>query len=277
MTEDNTPPRLITRRKTLSLFGAAGVAGLAAAVGCGSNDEDKSTATATRSAGATAAASGTSAATATGNTTATATAAATATPGGAIAVNCVAVPELTEGPYFVDELLNRSDIRSDPSNDTLSAGAPLVMTIKVFDSNCAPLAGADVDLWHCDADGLYSDVSANGTVGQKFLRGYQTTDSDGVAKFTTIYPGWYQGRAVHIHFKIRNYDGANTAGFTSQFFFDDDLTDQVYQQSPYNSRGDRGQRNESDGIYGQSGGATLLTTTPASDGYETSFGIMLQA
>jgi protocatechuate 3,4-dioxygenase beta subunit len=273
MTEANTPPRLLTRRRTLSLFGAAGVAGLAAAVGCNSSD-DKSTATASRSATATAGASATGAATATAASTATQ--AATATPG-AIAVNCVAVPELTEGPYFVDEMLNRSDVRSDPASGAVSAGVPLVMTIRVFDSNCSPLAGAHVDIWHCNADGAYSDVSQNNTVGQKFLRGYQETDSDGVAKFTTIYPGWYMGRSVHIHFKIRNYDGTNTAGFTSQWFFDDDLTDQVYQQAPYNTRGTRDQRNSSDGIYGQSGGATLLTATPSGDGYETAFGIMLQA
>jgi protocatechuate 3,4-dioxygenase beta subunit len=271
MTDDNTPPpRLLTRRRTLSLFGAAGVAGLAAAVGCSSSD-DKSTATATR------AATATSEASATGTIATTATPAATATPGGAIAVNCVAVPELTEGPYFVDEMLNRSDIRSDPSDGSVVEGAALAMTIKVFDSNCAPLAGAHVDLWHCNADGIYSDVSANNSVGQKFLRGYQATDSDGVAKFTTIYPGWYQGRAVHIHFKIRRYDGANTAGFTSQFFFDDDVTDQVYQQTPYSSRSSRDQRNSNDGIFGQSGGATLLTVTPSATGYETAFGIMLQA
>lgn len=274
MTDDNTPPRLLTRRRTLGLFGAAGVAGLAAAVGCSSSD-DKSTATATRAATATSAASATGIATST--IASTATPAATATPGATIAVNCVAVPELTEGPYFVDELLNRSDVRSDPSDGSVAEGVALVMTIKVFDSNCAPLAGAHVDIWHCNADGIYSDVSANNSVGQKFLRGYQATDSSGVAKFTTIYPGWYQGRAVHIHFKIRNYDGANTAGFTSQFFFDDAVTDQVYQSAPYNSRGTRGQRNSDDGIYSQSGGATLLNVTPSGDGYESAFGIMLSA
>lgn len=275
MTNENTPPRLITRRKTLSLFGAAGVDGLAAAVGCSSSDEDKSTAAATRSATATSGASATSAAPATSSPTATQ--AATATPGGIVAVNCVAVPELTEGPYFVDELLNRSDIRSDPSGGNDAEGIPLAMTIKVFDANCAPLARANIDVWHCDAAGEYSDVSQNGTVGQKFLRGYQTTDSDGVAKFTTIYPGWYQGRTVHIHFKIRNYDGTNTSDFTSQWFFDDDLSDTLYQQSPYSEKGTRDQRNSSDGIFGQSGGATLLKVTPAADGYETAFGIMLQA
>lgn len=273
MTDDNTPPKLITRRKTLTLFGAAGVVGLAAAVGCSSSDDNTPTPTAAKSATGTTGAT----ATATVQATPTATPVATATPGSAIAVSCVAVPELTEGPYFVDEMLNRSDIRSDPASGAVSAGIPLVMTVKVFDANCAPLAGANVDLWHCDADGVYSDVSANNSVGQKFLRGYQTTGADGVAKFTTIYPGWYQGRAVHIHFKIRNYNGSSTASFTSQFFFDDAITDTVYQQAPYNTRGSRDQRNSSDGIFGQSGGATLLTPTASGSGYDTAFGVMLQA
>src|SRR5712692_9688370 len=135
---------------------------------------------------------------------------------------CVVRPEQTEGPYFVDEQLNRSDIRTDPTTGAASAGTPLEITIRVFNGACAPLAGAHVDIWHCDAAGKYSDESANSTVGQKFLRGYQVTDENGAVKFTTIYPGWYMGRAVHIHFKIRTYDGTSqTSTFTSQFFFDD--------------------------------------------------------
>ena len=198
MTDETTPRRLLTRRRTLGLIGAAGVAGLAAAVGCSSSD-NTATATATRSATAT----GTTGATETSAATAAATATASAEP----VINCVAVPALTEGPYFVDELLNRSDIRTDPTTGAASDGTPLDITIRVFDGACTPLAGAHVDIWHCDAAGKYSDESANNTVGQKFLRGYQVTDDNGTAKFTTIYPGWYQGRAVHIHFKIRTYDG----------------------------------------------------------------------
>jgi protocatechuate 3,4-dioxygenase beta subunit len=273
MTDDNAPPRTLTRRKTLGLFGAAGLAGLAAAVGCSSSDDNTSTPTTTRSASAT-----TRATSATATATAAATALPTATPGSAVAVNCIAVPALTEGPYFVDELLNRSDIRSDPSGGANAEGTPLAMTIKVYDANCSPLVGAHVDLWHCNADGEYSDVSQNGTVGQRFLRGYQATDSNGEARFTTIYPGWYTGRAVHIHFKIRKYDGSSqTAEFTSQFFFDDDFTDAVYRQAPYSSRGSRDRRNSSDDIYGQSGGATLLTVIPSGDGYRTAFGVIMTA
>jgi protocatechuate 3,4-dioxygenase beta subunit len=109
------------------------------------------------------------------------------------------------------------------------------------------LTGAYLDVWHCDADGVYSDVSGS---SRRFLRGYQITDANGVAAFTTIYPGRYGGRAVHIHFKLRLYAGSTrTYEFTSQFFFDDKFTDSVYTQSPYSSRGSRNVRNANDGIY----------------------------
>ncbi len=130
---------------------------------------------------------------------------------------CVVRPELTEGPYYVDEELNRSDIRSDPSDGAVKAGALLALTFNlssVASNACTPLAGAIVDVWHCDASGVYSDVSDltfGNTVGKKFLRGYRVTDSNGVASFTTIYPGWYEGRTVHIHFKVRSAASATSA------------------------------------------------------------------
>ena len=122
---------------------------------------------------------------------------------------CVLSPAKTEGPYFVDEKLNRSDIRTDPSDNSVQSGVPLQLTIRAFDSDrgCAPVKGATIDVWHCNAAGSYSDVAQNGTSGKKYLRGFQMTDSTGAVKFTTIYPGWYQGRTVHIHFKVRLFDG----------------------------------------------------------------------
>src|SRR3989442_7979665 len=159
---------------------------------------------------------------------------------GAQTLSCVVRPQLTEGPYFVDERLNRSDIRTDPSTNAVSAGLPLALRFNVgrmSGGTCFPLAGAYVDIWHCDAAGSYSDVRDAGfdTRGQKYLRGYQVTDSGGSAQFQTIYPGWYSGRAVHIHFKIRLFTGAvATYEFTSQLFCDDAFTDQVYKQAPYN-------------------------------------------
>jgi protocatechuate 3,4-dioxygenase beta subunit len=195
---------------------------------------------------------------------------------------CVVRPALTEGPYFVDDKLNRSDIRTDPSDGSIRAGVLLALTVNLSQLSgtaCTPLAGALVDLWHCDATGLYSDVNDPGfnTVGKKFLRGYQTTDPNGTVTFTTIYPGWYQGRAVHLHFKIRSAAGASSSyEFTSQWFFDDTLTDTVHAQQPYAARGTGRLRNSGDGIYGQAGSQMVLAVSQAAQGYAATFNIALQ-
>src|SRR5215469_3763532 len=153
-------------------------------------------------------------------------------------ITCVpTTPTVTEGPYWVDEKLFRSDIRTDPSTGVARDGVPLTLTILVQNlgsSSCTPLAGAYVDIWHCDAKGIYSDESTYNpgggtgsvtTKGQKFLRGYQITDANGQVKFTTIYPGWYAGRTIHIHARIRTWTNTNytteLADFVTQFFFDD--------------------------------------------------------
>lgn len=195
---------------------------------------------------------------------------------------CVVRPAQTEGPYFVDERLNRPDIRSDPSDGTIRPGAPLRLVFnvsRVDGSACAPLAGALVDVWHCDALGAYSDVVDRGvdTRGKKFLRGYQVTDAKGMAEFRTIYPGWYQGRTVHIHFKIRTAPGAVRASeFTSQLYFDDAVSDQVYAQAPYASRGRRTTRNEQDAIFRANGAQLMLPLAKDGAGYAGSFAIGLQ-
>jgi protocatechuate 3,4-dioxygenase beta subunit len=252
--DDDLPVgRLLNRREALLALAGAGAA--VALVGCGIGSSSTAKATAT---------TGASTATTSGNTPA-----------------CVARPALTEGPYFVDERLNRSDIRSDPSDGSIRQGALLALAFRVSQvtNACAPLAGASVDVWHCDAAGVYSDVNDPGfsTIGKKFLRGYQVTDSSGVAQFTTIYPGWYQGRTVHIHFKIRSHTGSGAAyEFTSQFFFDDAITDQVYAQAPYSSKGQRTLRNEGDSIYRQGGSQLLLAPAKTAAGYSATFDIGLQ-
>ena len=189
---------------------------------------------------------------------------------------CVARPAQTEGPYFVDEKLNRSDIRSDPGTNAVSSGTPLRLKflVSTVGQTCTPLGNAVVDIWHCDASGRYSDESANNTVGQKFLRGSQVTDAKGVAQFLTVYPGWYQGRTVHVHFKIRLISGGNvTHEFTSQLFFDDTLTDKVFTKAPYSSRGARNQRNNNDGIYQNGGNQLMLALKPDGAGYAATFDI----
>jgi protocatechuate 3,4-dioxygenase beta subunit len=246
--------RILSRREILALLGGSGVALLAACAPGALSSASPTTAAQQTSAAAT--------------TAAATSAAATTLP------SCIVRPAVTEGPYFVDEKLNRSDIRSDPSNGTVRDGAPLALTFlvsRVTGSACAALSGATVDVWHCDALGVYSDANDAGfnTKGQKFLRGYQTTDASGSAQFTTIYPGWYQGRAVHIHFKIRT----TTSEFTSQLFFDDALNAQVFAQAPYSQKGAQGvMKNAADGIYNSK---LQVTVTKNGNAYAAIFDIGL--
>jgi protocatechuate 3,4-dioxygenase beta subunit len=192
---------------------------------------------------------------------------------------CVVRPEQTEGPYFVDEKLNRSDIRFDPSDGSVKQGVPLRLVFQVSqvsDRSCTPLSNASVDVWHCDAEGIYSDVNDRSfnTVGKKFLRGYQVTNANGTAEFVTIYPGWYPGRAVHIHFKIRT-DSASQLGyeFTSQLYFNDALTDRVHAQAPYAAKGQRTQKNDQDDIFRNGGEQLMLQITKVEEGYVGRFDI----
>ena len=176
-------------------------------------------------------------------------------------------PSLTEGPYFVDDDLFRADIRSDPDTGVISAGIPLSLAVNVSQvQNCqtSPLVGAVVDLWHCDAAGVYSDIGAQNSTGKKYLRGYQVANRQGNVYFLTVYPGWYQGRAVHIHVKVRVFSGlAESYEFTSQFFFDDAFSAQIYTEPPYNSKGQPDTRNATDGIYA---GASSTGTIRANSG-----------
>jgi len=250
--DDDTPVgRVLSRREILALLGGSGAVLLAACA----PGALASPAPTTQTAGATA-------------TTAAAASSVATLP------SCVVRPGVTEGPYFVDEKLDRSDIRSDPASGAVKDGAPLTLAIlvsRVTGGSCAPLSGATVDIWHCDALGVYSDASdpTFNTRGQKFLRGYQTTDTSGRAAFTTIYPGWYQGRAVHIHFKIRTA----TSEFTSQLFFDDALNTEVFASAPYSQKGARGvMKNAADGIYNS---RLLLAVTKAGGAYAATFDIGL--
>ena len=127
--------------------------------------------------------------------------------------------------------------------------------------------------------GVYSGVTDRSfdTTGHDFLRGVQRTDANGAATFTTIYPGWYQGRTVHIHFKVRtDPDESTGTELTSQLFFDDAFTDTVFLAEPYASKGIRTLRNDGDGIYQQSAGQTMVTVTQGPDGYVGTFEIGVQ-
>ena len=166
-------------------------------------------------------------------------------------------PGVTEGPYWVDELLFRSDVRSDPATGVVVQGLPLALAVNVSeldaDGTITPLAGAFVDIWHASPQGLYSDIAAEGTAGQQYLRGYQVTNAHGNVKFTTVYPGWYSGRTPHIHARVRVYDATTdtvTYNFATQFFFDDAISTDVYTNvAQYNARAARDTTNATDGIY----------------------------
>ncbi|MBA3936561.1 MAG: twin-arginine translocation pathway signal protein [Planctomycetes bacterium] len=192
---------------------------------------------------------------------------------------CVVRPEQTEGPFFIDERLERSDIRADPVDGALSPGLPLTLTLllaRVSAAQCLPLAGALVDIWHCDALGRYSDVDDPhaATIGHRFLRGFQTSDARGTVRFTTIFPGWYRGRTVHIHIKVRTGLGTPARReFTSQLYFADALTDHVHGQAPYAAVGRRRMRNGDDGIFRDGGEQLVLAPTTTPTGLEATFGI----
>jgi protocatechuate 3,4-dioxygenase beta subunit len=192
------------------------------------------------------------------------------------AASCVALTPAKEiGPYFVEEKLNRSNVTTDPDTGVAIAGVPLSLTLTLLDEDngCAPLAGAQVDIWHAAPSGLYSDESVEGTSGKRWLRGYQVSDASGQVSFTTVYPGWYSGRAVHIHARIRQFDSAGNAtyDFISQLFFDDTLTDTVYTRSPYSARSARDTRDAADRVYGSDGASVLLKIAADGSGYAATF------
>ena len=200
---------------------------------------------------------------------------------GAPAASCVLTPAQTEGPYFVDERLARSDIRVDPGDGTTRPGALLALQLRILvvdGRGCRPVGGATVDVWHCDAQGVYSDAGEQRTDsrGSKFLRGYQATDAAGRVRFVTIYPGAYPGRAVHIHFKVRTKMGGTPREFTSQLYFDDALTDRVHARPPYAGAGERRTRNARDGLYRDGGPALQLPVVEAADGYAAMYDIAIR-
>ncbi len=168
--------------------------------------------------------------------------------------SCAQTAEQTEGPYYFDADSIRSDIREG------RPGTPLVLALRVRGGDdCVPVENAIVDIWHCDAGGVYSGFGSG--EGERFLRGAQATNEDGIAKFTTIYPGFYQGRTVHIHAKV-HLDRQTV--LTTQLYFDDAVSDRVYEVDPYASQGERSQRNDSDGIFDDS---LLLTLERSGKGY----------
>ena len=174
-------------------------------------------------------------------------------------VTCVLTPEMTEGPYYLDGDKMRRDIREGRPGTRLDLATTVVDV-----STCKPIKGAAVDIWHCDAGGTYSGFAQEGTDGDTFMRGIQRTTKNGLATFTTVYPGWYSGRTVHIHVQVSL--GGNVL-HTGQLFFPESLTDAVYRRAPYNRRPSRDTRNATDSIYRNGGSRSMLKLTKSGTGY----------
>ena len=187
---------------------------------------------------------------------------------------CIPTPEQEEGPYYRELAIEREDVTEDRS------GRPLRLGIQVLDSGCEPLAGVLVDIWHCDALGIYSWYAAAGERDQigpallapgTFLRGSQRSGAEGRCRFRTIYPGWYPGRAVHIHAKLHHPAGVLTA----QLYLPDEVTDAVHEGLPYASRPRRDTTNDVDVIFREGGSSTLLSLTPDRDGFSAEATLVL--
>jgi protocatechuate 3,4-dioxygenase beta subunit len=224
----------ISRRQALAGFGSVSLGALLAAC---SGDEDSPTASVETSQGTTS----------------------TVEPKGSAgdlasrfddAATCTQTAEQTEGPFYFDVDRIRSDIREDRKGSTLRLG------VRVRDAaECEPIQNAVVDIWHCDAEGSYSEP------GETYLRGAQVTNADGIVEFTTVYPGWYPGRTVHIHAKI-HIDRQTV--LTTQFYFDDTVSAHVFVDDPYPGESNRDGFNDSDGLYDSD---LELTLSEEADGH----------
>jgi protocatechuate 3,4-dioxygenase beta subunit len=186
--------------------------------------------------------------------------AATTTPAAA-AATCVLTPEVTEGPYWIANHLTRTNIRDG------RPGLTLALYVTVVDATtCKPIPGADVEIWHADAGGVYSGYSgssppsgrgghATPNNSKRFLRGHQKSDANGRVRFDTIYPGWYRGRTPHVHMKV--HVGGSVV-HTGQLFFADATSRAVYRTSKYRSHGLQDTTNAGDNIYAGAGGSRAL-------------------
>jgi protocatechuate 3,4-dioxygenase beta subunit len=177
----------------------------------------------------------------------------------------VLTAQATEGPFYFDPRLERADITEG------LAGVPLDVRFAVVDETGAPLQNARVDIWHCNAAGIYSGYAGQGddrqtsALGKTFLRGHHPTDAQGLVTFRTVYPGWYRGRTTHIHFKVRN---GETSVLTSQFFLPDALSEFLYENlADYKRSAVRDTLNSTDGIALQAGATVIGHVREEKDRY----------
>jgi len=183
-------------------------------------------------------------------------------------------PAVTEGPYYLADAPVRADIREG------LPGVAVALRFHVFDETGAPLPGARVDVWHCDAQGRYSGFGdAPGRAppaalkAARFLRGIQRVDDGGLAAFKTVYPGWYEGRTTHIHYKVWL---GERALLTSQVFLPDALNEFLYLQVADYKRGRlRDTLNSNDGVARQGGEATFAAVAQGEDRFRVDFDVVV--
>jgi protocatechuate 3,4-dioxygenase beta subunit len=292
------------RRDTLALLGAASVTALSGCGGTANGSETEDMPGAAGADGSGAAGAANSAGTSPGGASSAGT---TQTNGGNAAggeamaeggagtgeaPECAAKQETTAGPFPNVSPLERRDVRANSTGGAPKPGAEVTLRIRVLDldAGCAPIAGAVVDIWHCDAAGDYAGYAAFATVGEDFCRGYQLTGDDGVAEFLTIFPGSYAGRALHIHVSIQGTPSklnANGSGqaladvFVAQLYFEADVAAEIFEAFPIYQQGAAITPNERDGIF-DSGGSDLLvsmTQLPGESAYsgEVTIGVARSA
>lgn len=176
------------------------------------------------------------------------------------APDCVLTPEQEEGPFYIDLAQVRQDIVED------RPGVPLALALTVVDSDtCEPIRDAAVDIWHCDALGVYSGESWESSEGETYLRGIQLTDGSGLAEFATIYPGQYPGRTTHIHVKVHiggqetngTYSGGHVS-HTGQLFTSDRRDAEVFALAPYNRNAIEIVPRNRDGVFLEQGGPSSV-------------------
>ena len=223
--------RQLHRREVLAALGAS--VGAAAAAACGSSP-----------------------------TAATTTTTTTTTPPGTSNAACAVIPSETRGPYpdTAGMINNQAFYRRDITEG--KSGLPLTLTLTVVNTNngCSAIGNVQVEIWQCDAAGNYSEYSQQGFngAGQTFLRGVQTTDANGQVTFTTIYPGWYQGRATHIHVDVYR---SGTIIKTTQIAFPENISAAVYASGVYASKGQSPTGNASDNVFSDGVINELATVT----------------
>jgi protocatechuate 3,4-dioxygenase beta subunit len=166
---------------------------------------------------------------------------------------CLLAPEVTEGPYWIDNKLTRRDVREG------KPGTPLLLELSIVNAKtCKPIRNADVEIWHADAAGEYSgfDGGSGAQTRTRYLRGHQRSNALGRASFLTVFPGWYPGRTPHVHLKA--HIGQDRVVHTGQVFFNEAIAAQVYRHGVYAGRGQPDTPHSRDMIYAQAGGSRAV-------------------